>query len=257
VNIEAKDFPVLDGAPTEEHPYGTFEVVLSAPTLDRDGEVIDTRAFDPLPDHISFDTDHSMTCDSVVGSGVPYYAEDGTLRVKGGYCSDARSQTIRQKVAEGHIRTTSVTFMAAKRSKDDKDVTHITAGELLNGTFTPIPSNREAVVLAAKSIVSKAGRRNSASDAALIKAIHDATVALGAHDDTDESGSADDPASGKDAADAAETTELNPNDESAVTADESAADNAADSSAAAADEVPDEVKAAMAARRNQITAAFL
>ena len=158
MNITTKDFPVVAAEATDEYPHGAFEVILSAPTLDRDGEVIDSKAFEPLPDHITFDTDHSMTCDSVVGSGTPYYAEDGTLRVKGGYCSDERSQTIRQKVAEGHIRTTSVTFMAAQRVKDDKGVDHIQAAELLNGTFTPVPANREAVVLSAKSIVARARR---------------------------------------------------------------------------------------------------
>ena len=180
MDLVTKDFPVTSGDATDEHPNGSFEVILSAPTLDRDGEVVDSKAFEPLPDHITFDTDHSMTCDSVVGSGVPSYAEDGTLRVKGGYCSDERSQTIRQKVAEGHIRTTSVTFMAAKRVKDAKGVDHVTSAELLNGTFTPVPSNRESVVLSAKSIIAKEGRRNSATDSEHIQAAHDAMAALGA-----------------------------------------------------------------------------
>lgn len=180
MDIVTKDFPVTAGEATDLHPHGAFEVVLSAPTLDRDGEVVDSKAFEPLPDHITFDTDHSMTCDSVVGSGVPYYAEDGTLRVKGGFASDERSQVIRTKVLEGHIRTTSVTFMAAKRTKDDKGIQHVTEAELLNGTFTPVPSNRESVVLTAKSIVAKEGRRNSASDVELIQSAHDAMTSLGA-----------------------------------------------------------------------------
>lgn len=180
MNITTKDFPVVGGEATDEHPFGTFEVILSAPTLDRDGEVIDAKAFEPLPDHITFDTDHSMTCDSVVGSGVPYYAEDGTLRVKGGYASDERSQIIRQKVAEKHIRTTSVTFMAAERIKDEKSIDHVVKAELLNGTFTPVPSNRESVVLSAKSIVAKAGARNSKSDAEKIQGMHDLASDLGA-----------------------------------------------------------------------------
>lgn len=180
MDIVTKDFPVTPGEATLDHPNGTFEVILSAPTLDRDGEVIDAKAFEPLPEHITFDTDHSMTVDSVVGSGAPFYAEDGTLRVKGAYCSDERSQTVRQKVAEGHIRTTSVTFMAAKRVKDAKGVDHVTTAELLNGTFTPVPSNRESVVLSAKSIVAKAGARNSASDMEHIQTAHDAMSAMGA-----------------------------------------------------------------------------
>lgn len=185
MDIVTKDFPVTDVAPSDEYPYGAFEVILSAPTLDRDGEVIDSKAFEPLPAHITFDTDHSMTCDSVVGSGVPSYAADGTLRVKGGYCSDDRSQIIRTKVAEGHIRTTSVTFMAAEREPDSKGVDHVVKAELLNGTFTPVPSNRESVVLTAKSIVqhdvaAKVGARNSKTDADIIQGIHNYTNELGA-----------------------------------------------------------------------------
>lgn len=179
MDLVTKDFAVLND-PSDNSPTGGFEVILSAPTLDRDDEVIDAKAFEPLPEHITFDTDHSMTCDSVVGSGVPSYAPDGTLRVKGTYCSDERSQTIRQKVADGHIRTTSVTFMAADRTPDEKGIVHVKRAELLNGTFTPVPSNREAIVITAKSIVAKAGARNSGSDSERLQTIHDMAVANGA-----------------------------------------------------------------------------
>jgi hypothetical protein len=185
MDIVTKDFAVVDAGESDEHPNGAFHVILSAPTHDRDGEIVDSKAFDPLPEHISFDTDHSMTCDSVVGSGVPMYAEDGTLQVKGGYCSDDRSQVIRQKVKDGHIRTTSVTFMAAERVTDTKGVPHVVKAEILNGTFTPVPANRESVVLSAKSIVAhavaaKAGARSASADAAAIQSDHDAMVARGA-----------------------------------------------------------------------------
>lgn len=185
MDIISKDFPVSAGEPTDEYPNGTFEVVLSAPTLDRDGEVVDAKAFEPLPDHITFDTDHSMTCDSVVGSGTPSYSSDGRLIVKGGYADDERSQSIRRKVAQGHIRTTSVTFMAAEREKDSKGVPHVVKAELLNGTFTPVPSNRESVVLTAKSIMAhdlaeKVGARNNKDDAAAVQFIHDTALSLGA-----------------------------------------------------------------------------
>src|SRR3546814_9744252 len=68
-------------------PNGEFDVILSAPTLDRDGEVIDAKVFDPLPDHITFDIDHGMSTATTVGSGVPEYLPDGRLRVKGTYSS--------------------------------------------------------------------------------------------------------------------------------------------------------------------------
>jgi HK97 family phage prohead protease len=172
VDLVKKAVGLVDTAETDS-PNGAFEVVLSAATLDRDGEIIDSRAFDPLPEHVPFDIDHGMTVQTTVGSGQPYYAEDGSLRVKGTFASTPLAQEVRTLVAEGHIRTTSVTFMAAERTKDEKSVDHVTRAELLNGTFTPIPSNREAVVLSAKAfeaaVDEKVGARNSASDASKIQ----------------------------------------------------------------------------------------
>jgi len=180
--IVTKAAALVDTVETDD-PNGAFEVILSAATLDRDGEVIDSRAFDPLPDHIPFDIDHGMTVTTTVGSGAPYYAEDGSLRVKGTFASTALAQEVRTLVAEGHVRTTSVTFMAAER-EEVKGVQHVKVAELLNGTFTPIPSNREAVVLSAKGLEAvteeKVGARNSKSDTELIQSSHDAMVSLGA-----------------------------------------------------------------------------
>lgn len=135
----------LDGT----DPNGEFEVILSAPTLDRDGEVIDSKAFDPLPNHITFDVDHGMSTETTVGSGVPYYEGD-LLKVKGTFSSVPLGQTVRTLVTEGHIRTTSVAFMSAERETKD-GVPHIIKAELLNGAFVPIPSNREAAIIVAKS----------------------------------------------------------------------------------------------------------
>lgn len=133
-----------------QDPNGAFEVVLSAPTLDRDGEVIDVRAFEPLPDHITFDVDHGMSVTTTVGSGVPAYEGD-LLVVRGTYASTVLGQEVRTLVNEGHIRSTSVAFMNAKREVKD-GVPHIVKAELLNGAFVCIPSNRDALVAASKSV---------------------------------------------------------------------------------------------------------
>jgi phage head maturation protease len=181
MDLVKKAVGLVDTVETDS-PNGAFEVVLSAATLDRDGEVIDSRAFDPLPDHVPFDIDHGMTVQTTVGSGQPYYAEDGSLRVKGTFASTPLAQEVRTLVAEGHIRTTSVTFMAAERVKDEKSVDHVVRAELLNGTFTPVPSNREAVVLSAKAlnvaVDSDSKARMKKSD--LIQSAHDALTAAGA-----------------------------------------------------------------------------
>lgn len=168
----------VKAAPSDD-PNGEFEVVLSAPTLDRDDEIIDAKAFEPLPGHITFDVDHGMSTGTTVGSGVPYYAEDGTLRVKGSFSSIPRAQEVRTLVTEGHIRTTSVAFMAAQRVKGEDGKSHITAAELLNGAFVPIPSNREAVVLSAKAFTERTVDEK-ATKADRLQSIHDLAVENGA-----------------------------------------------------------------------------
>ena len=164
----------------EGDPNGEFDVILSAPTLDRDGEVVDAKIFDPLPDHITFDIDHGMSTATTVGSGAPFYDGD-VLRVKGTYSSIPRAQEVRTLVREGHIRTTSVAFMGAVREEKD-GVQHIVSAELLNGAFVPIPSNRQAVVLSAKSYEAalKAGARNNTKDSERLQSIHDLAVQNGA-----------------------------------------------------------------------------
>jgi hypothetical protein len=162
---------------TDEEFPGSFEVILSAPTKDRDGETLLPEEWkQPLPDHITFDSDHGMTVATTVGSGVPRIDEaTGNLVVAGRYSSLPRAQEVRTLVNEDHIRTTSVAFMSEKTEKDGKSVA---TRELLNGAFVAIPSNREALVLSSKGI--KAGARNSASDLAAIQEIHDLVTALGA-----------------------------------------------------------------------------
>lgn len=145
-----KTFAVAEVKALEgENPNGEFEVILSAPTLDRDGEVIDAKAFEPLPEHITFDIDHGLSTATTVGSGTPYYDGD-LLKVKGSFSSRPLAQELRSMVQEGHIRTTSVAFMKPKREMKD-GIPHIVKAELLNGAFVAVPSNREAAVLAVKS----------------------------------------------------------------------------------------------------------
>jgi hypothetical protein len=148
--IVAAEVKALDST----NPNGEFEVILSAPTLDRDGEVIDAKAFEPLPDHITFDIDHGMSVSTTVGSGVPRYDGD-LLKVKGVWASIPLAQeTVRPLVEEGHIRTTSVAFMEATREVKD-GTPHIVRAELLNGAFVAVPSNRQALVLASKSFTAE------------------------------------------------------------------------------------------------------
>lgn len=158
-------------------PNGEFEAVLSAPTVDRDGEVVDAKAFDPLPARIPIDIDHGMSVRTTVGSGQPFY--DGELlRIRGSFASTPLGQEVRTLVTEGHITKMSVAFMDPKREVKD-GVPHVVAGELLNAAIVAIPSNREADITAAKAAL-KVGARNSADDAGRLQQIHDLAVDNGA-----------------------------------------------------------------------------
>jgi hypothetical protein len=152
---------------------GEFEAVLSVPTLDRDGEVIDARAFEPLPEYIPIDIDHGMSVTSTVGSGTPFY--DGEiLRFRGTFASTSLGQEVRTLVLEQHIRKMSVAFMSAQRAEDENGIPHIVKAELLNAAIVAIPSNREADILAAKALDLKATK------AASLQQIHDLAAAAGA-----------------------------------------------------------------------------
>lgn len=128
---------------------GTFEVVLSTPEIDRDGESIAVKAFEPLPDHMSFDHDHGMSVATTVGSGKPRY-DGNLLKVAGTWSSIPEAQKVRTLVREGHVRSTSVAFMGAEYETKD-GVPTIVKAEILNGAFTPIPSCRGANVISAKA----------------------------------------------------------------------------------------------------------
>jgi hypothetical protein len=170
-NVVAELAPAQDD---ETSPHGTFEVILSAPVRDRDGETVKSDEWEqPLPEHITFDIDHGMSVASTVGSGTPMIDDQGRLVVAGSYASTALAQDTRKLVSERHIRTTSVAFL---RKHDRK--TGQVRRELLNGAFVAVPSNPAALVLSSKDV--KEGRRNSGQDVRRIQTIHDHATELGA-----------------------------------------------------------------------------
>ena len=171
------------GVDDAESPHGTFRVILSDETFDRDGESLKSGEWiTPLPDHITFDIDHAMNVAGTVGSGRPEIGPDGKMYVEGTYASRPLAQEVRSLVNEGHIRTTSVAFL---RKKDQKS--GATKRELLNGAFVAVPANPNAVILASKAFDpehddadTKAGARNSTADAKRLQQMHDLAVENGA-----------------------------------------------------------------------------
>lgn len=156
---------------------GEFEAILSMPTLDRDMEVIDARAFEPLPDYIPIDIDHGMSVTSTVGSGTPYYEGD-VLKFKGSFASTPLGQEVRTLVVEGHVRKMSVAYMGSQYEPDENDgFLHLRKAELLNAAIVAIPSNRQADILAAKSVELTEAKQ---SKAATLQQVHDLCVSAGA-----------------------------------------------------------------------------
>jgi HK97 family phage prohead protease len=171
---------------TTKAPNGSFEAVLSVPSVDRDREVLDAGAFNPLPEHITIDIDHAMTVEKTVASGSPYY-DGAILKFEGTYASHPLAQMVRSLVEEGHIRTMSVAYMNSHYEVDDTDgLVHLRKAELLNAGIVGIPSNREALITASKSLVSDvadaitdAETKTGARQLAALQSIHDTLVKLG------------------------------------------------------------------------------
>lgn len=140
-NAEVKAVGDTDGP-------GEWEAVISIPTLDRDGEVVAKGAFNPLPTSIPIHVDHRMDSEGLVGTGRPFY-EGERLMLRGTFAGTPRAQIIRQLVRERHLGAMSVGFMGATRKTKDGTTTIVKA-ELLEASFVTVPSNRDALVVAAK-----------------------------------------------------------------------------------------------------------
>ena len=154
-NVVTKVFAQVKAkADSADSPFGGFDIILSTPAEDRDGDELLTSEWEqPLPDHITMDIDHGMSVATTVGSGVPSIDSAGNLVVSGTFASTDLAQQTRALVKEGHIRTVSVAFLVKTTTNPDgsKTVTR----ELLNGAFVAIPANPEAIVTDSKSLETK------------------------------------------------------------------------------------------------------
>lgn len=172
--VEFKAVAAEVKAVASDNPNGEFEAILSTDALDRDGESIAPGAFDPLPKSIPIFHAHDWREGQVpVGKAEPFY--DGTiLKARGVFASTPRAQEMRALVAEGIVDSMSVGFLKAKRSKADGK-TLVTKGELFEASFTAVPVNNTAKVLAAKALAAtKARARHSAAGMEQIQSTHDA-----------------------------------------------------------------------------------
>lgn len=130
---------------------GGFTAVASTGSIDRDGEVIQPGCFVPLPESVVVHADHVPSVSNVVARARPYYDTSGRLMIEGTWGSGADVQSVRQKVLDGLIDSTSIVFMG-HRWDTIEGVRTCTAGELLAVDLVSIPSNRDARILAARSL---------------------------------------------------------------------------------------------------------
>lgn len=164
----------------ENDPNGEFEAILSTKALDRDGESVAPGAFEPLPKSIPLYHHHDWLQKAMpVGSGEPYYDGD-TLKIKGRFASTARGQEVRTLVREGHLPAMSVGFTRSQKAIKD-GVQVISKAELFEGSFTGVPVNPTALVLAAKAMT---GDSEEAAEAEVAQMIHDLSLTLGASCDS-------------------------------------------------------------------------
>lgn len=133
---------------------GGWTAVASSPSIDRDGERLASGCFEPLPASVPVHDGHPLDRGAVpsarqVGRARPYY-RDGVLWVEGKFSASPQGQQLRAMVNEGTIDAMSVMFHNPER-KMIQGVRTIVSAELLAVDFVSIPSNRDALVLSARS----------------------------------------------------------------------------------------------------------
>jgi HK97 family phage prohead protease len=133
-----------------DNPAGEFEAIISTEQLDRDEERIAVGAFAPLPETIPLFIAHDWREKALpVGRGRPYYA-GAMLKIRGVFASSTRGQELRGLVNEGIVDGMSVGFLNAQRKNVD-GVRTVLKGELFEASFTALPTNTEALILASKT----------------------------------------------------------------------------------------------------------
>lgn len=173
--VETKALAAEIKAVESDNPSGEFEAILSTTAQDRDGESIAAGAFDPLPKSIPIYYQHDWKEKALpIGRGEPFYEGD-LLKIRGAFGSSVKAQEVRVAVNEGLVDSMSVGWVNGKKRGKS-----ITSGDLFESSFTAVPVNPTAAVLASKSVEVKAGARNSATDADRLQQIHDLATQNGA-----------------------------------------------------------------------------
>jgi len=215
---------------SDEYPNGSVEGYLSTfGNVDSDGDVIRRGAYAKTIAQNAGRGWPLMVRHKVLGGGPldvvgtirEAKEDDRGLWVRAGYAKDELSQTVRSKVADGHIRYFSVGFRPVDYARESRQIegryiTEWTELALVEGTITPFPANTEAVITSAKSLQAEAALIDDPRAADLIaklerlietigKTVGDALTCNNTDTDTDQTPDSVSPGSAQDADDTAGT----------------------------------------------------
>ncbi len=135
-------------ASVETSDAGGFTAIASTPTLDRDGEVLASGCFVPLPPSVPVHVAHNLSAGNVIGRAMPFYV-GSALHIDATLASTADAQLVRTKLAEGVLDAISVVFRGLEWEQLGGTRTCVRA-ELLAADVVSIPSQPEARVLSVR-----------------------------------------------------------------------------------------------------------
>jgi Escherichia/Staphylococcus phage prohead protease len=112
-----------------------------------------SRSKQPLP----LIADHDLTTDGVIGSVTEAKEDPVGLWVRAGFSSDAKAQSVRTKMIEGHLRGMSFTYEAVRHRMGEwagKSARLLEELKLFEATVTPFPMNTLALASAKDAMTS-------------------------------------------------------------------------------------------------------
>lgn len=127
---------------------GTFKVIATDETKDRDGDVITLDGWE-IENYLKNPVilaNHTYSIENIIGKATKIYAQNNQIIVEGIFSKRNPLGVLAQRLyEEGMLKTVSVGFIGKERQGEK-----ITKKELLELSFVAVPSNPSAVSLDAK-----------------------------------------------------------------------------------------------------------
>lgn len=145
-DILEKQLAEVDAKAIEE--WGTFRVIASDETKDRDGDIITLDGWE-IENYLKNPVilaNHTYSIENIIGKATKIYAKDNQIIVEGVFSKSNPLGILAQRLyEEGMLKTVSVGFIGKEREGEK-----ITKKELLELSFVAVPANPSAVSLDGK-----------------------------------------------------------------------------------------------------------